>query len=305
MNTIHLAKRFLPPVVADYLKIALRKYNDPVRGYVAGGRIPWSQGYLTYKAKLLSEALEDKSLLELFRNDKALPPNYGIGIDERCIEYPWLFAHLNEKSERILDAGSILNRDYLLQKHTLANKVIHIMTLGPEKSCFWRRGISYFFSDLRDIPIRDGYYDEIISISTLEHVGFDNTGYTRNDLHREHHLDAFVDVAHEFRRVLKPGGTLLLTVPFGAYRCFRTCQIFDRALLSKFTEEFGRALHTVEKFFQYTAQGWRKATAEECADSEYVEWAARWNENRPNPLPVEPDLAAAARAVACMKIVRA
>jgi len=36
--------------------------------------------------------------------------------------------------------------------------------------------------------------------------------------------------------VLKPGGSLFLTVPFGIYRHFGTFQQFDRKLLSRVVE---------------------------------------------------------------------
>ena len=43
----------------------------------------------------------------------------------------------------------------------------------------------------------------------------------------------------EMRRVLKPGGSLLMTVPFGMYRDLGAFQQFDRKLLSRAKEAFG------------------------------------------------------------------
>ena len=250
------------------------------------------------------QALADKTLLECFRRNEPLPLGYGVGVDERCIEYPWLLAHLHDEPEVLLDAGSALNYDFILNHPVFRSKVIHILTLAPEASCFWQRGISYLFHDLRDIPIRNAYYDTIACLSTLEHVGCDNTLYTYTDADREHLPEDFVLVIHELRRTLKTGGTLFLTVPFGVYRHFGTFQQFDRKLLSRAVEAFGKTSKVTETFYRYTAEGWQLADAADCAACEYVEWITRPHDQWPNPLPVEPDLAAAARAVACVRLTK-
>jgi RNA polymerase sigma-70 factor (ECF subfamily) len=59
--------------------------------------------------------------------------------------------------------------------------MIHILSLAPEEECFWQRSVSYLFHDLRNIPIRDDYYDTISCLSTLQHVGCDNSSFTGKD----------------------------------------------------------------------------------------------------------------------------
>jgi hypothetical protein len=88
-------------------------------------------------------------------------------------EYSWLLAHLQSGPEIFLDAGSALNHAFILEQPVLEKKKLHILTLAPESNCFWQKGISYLYHDLRSIPIRDGYYDAIVGLSTLEHVGCD------------------------------------------------------------------------------------------------------------------------------------
>ncbi|GAG50248.1 unnamed protein product, partial [marine sediment metagenome] len=214
---------------------------------------------------------------------------------------------LHDGPEALLDAGSTLNHDFILDHPVFQSKLIHILTLTPEWNCFWQKGISYLFHDLRDIPIRDAYYDTITCLSTLEHIGCDNMPLTHNDSHREHRLQDFVFVMQELHRVLKPGGSLFLTVPFGIYRHIGVQQQFDRNLLSRTVEAFGKASEVTETFYRYTIEGWNVADAADCAQCEYVEWSV-WiwaHEQWPNPLPVEPDLAAAARAVACVRLTKA
>ena len=47
------------------------------------------------------------------------------------------------------------------------------------------RGISYVYCDLRDLPLRDAFYDTVISLSTLEHVGMDDEHYGSDGRPRE------------------------------------------------------------------------------------------------------------------------
>ena len=304
MNLKQVAKCLLPPIVVDAIRwVKHGNGSRTLQQYLRGGRVPWSPGYGIYKRHLITRALADETLLERFRRGDPLPSVYGVGVDERCVEYPWLLAHLHDGPEVLLDAGSTLNHDFIVDHPVFRRKVIHILTLVPEANCFWRTGISYLFHDLRDIPVRDAYYDTVACLSTLEHVGCDNTLYTRCS-HDEHRPGDFVLAIQELRRVLKPGGTLLLTVPFGVYRYFGTFQQFDRKLLSRAIEAFGNASEVTEIFYRYTADGWNVAGAEDCAECEYVEWINQPRNQWPNPLPVEPDLAAAARSVACVRLIK-
>lgn len=311
MSIKKLAKNLLPPIVIHAANYATgrnqqRTKEQILQEYFQNGRVPWSHGYGLYKIELITQTLSDKTLLEHFRCGQSLSPGYGIGIDERCIEYPWLIAHLPVEAECLLDAGSVLNHDFILNHPIFDNKKLHILTLAPEENCFWQKGVSYLYDDLRDIPIRNDYYDAIICLSTLEHVGFDNTLHIQDESYRENRPKDFVLVIKELRRVLKPGGSLFISVPFGVYRQLGTFQQFDRELLSRAVESFGSASEVTETFYQYTANGWQIAPASDCAECEYVEWVANaWQHPQlPTPIPVETDLAAASRAVACVHFVK-
>lgn len=266
-----------------------------------GGRIPWSAGYGAYKRHFVTRALEDPELLQRFRRGSTLPAGYGIGLDARCVEYPWLFAHLDEGAELVLDAGSALNHEYLLRRPLLRRKTLHILTLAPEDVCFWQERISYLFSDLRDIPVRNAFYDTVVCVSTLEHVGFDNTFYTRDDAHVEDDPEAFTHAVAELRRVLKPGGTLLLTVPFGMARRYRRLQVFDAGMLQRAVEVLGPARDLGVDFYRYTERGWDVGTQEQCAGAEFVERFSGSASPRSDAFRIEPDRAVGARAVACMR----
>ena len=103
-----------------------------VPAYRITGR-PYSPGYQTAKLRTITSAIDHG----VVRDGQDLPAGYGIAMDERVVEYPWLFAHLKPDVGKMLDAGSALNHDYLLERPPLKGADLTIMTLAPEKHCYW------------------------------------------------------------------------------------------------------------------------------------------------------------------------
>jgi SAM-dependent methyltransferase len=267
----------------------------------------WTPAYFQERQAILERAVADAALMERFTSGDPLPAGYGAGLDERCVEYPWALAHLRPGNERLLDAGSALNHPWLLDQAVFSGKDFHILTLAPEPYCAWQKGFSYIFADLRDIPVRDGFYDRIVSISTLEHVGFDTSPYTGGTSQAEPSWLAYRDALAELRRVLRPGGELLVTLPYGRKENLVIAQQFDAAALAGFVEAFGPGRAEME-FFKYSPEGWQRAGQEQCAGSAYVRWAidffldtVHYDLARAVP---ESDGAAAARSVACLRLVK-
>jgi SAM-dependent methyltransferase len=252
------------------------------------------------------DTLKNEKMLECFREGEILPQGYGIGIDDRCVEYPWVIAKLNKKPEILLDAGSVLNYDFLLDLPILRSKMIHILTLAPEEKCFWQKNVSYLFHDLRNIPIRDNFYDIIACISTLEHIGCDNSSFTSKDSDNDSRPEDFIVAIQELCRVLKPGGALFITVPFGVYSHLGAQQQFDEKMLYNFVKLLAEFGEVTERFYLYSANGWNIAIMNDCVDCRYVEWSVNlWNHRElPIPIPREPDRAVAARAVACVQMIK-
>jgi SAM-dependent methyltransferase len=266
-----------------------------IEHYINQGRIPWSEGYKPYRNQLLQQVINDPILLDCFRSGTPLPAQYGFGVDERVIEYPWVISRLGKGSGRLLDAGSTLNYPYLMAVDAIATKQVAIMTLAPEQQ-FGKANISYLYGDLRDIWFKADLFEQIVCISTLEHVGLDNTRlYTSDTAFAEAQLQDYRQVLRELKRVLAPGGQLLLTVPFGKAQNFGWMQQFDATGLAEIVTTLGHDT-TQQTIYQYTSQGWILSDANHCAECEYFDVHT-------TPTPAT-DRAAAARAVACLEFTK-
>jgi hypothetical protein len=268
---------------------------------------PWTKEYVEGRQETLCRIIRDQTLLEGLAAGRPLPAGHGAGLDERCVEYPWALAQLKPGPERLLDAGSALNHPWLLELPLFQGKGLHVLTLAPEPYCAWHMGFSYLFADLRDIPVRDGYYGRIVCISTLEHVGFDNSVYAGEAHCRCGSPEEYKRALLELRRVLAPGGELLVTLPFGRREDLVLAQQFDPALLAELIAAFAPA--EVEKtFYRYGLDGWRLSDEAACAEAAYARWAIDYFLNPGGydlaAAPVDADRAPAARAVACVRLVK-
>lgn len=251
---------------------------------------PWTAEYVELHRRLVSEVLDDRRLVEGIKNGGPLPRGYGVGFDERVVEFPWLFGQ--GLQGRVLDAGSALNHEHVLDRFLPQVEDLHIVTLEPEALSFTRRRVSHVFADLRDLPYRHAYFETVVCLSTLEHIGMDNTLYgvvgpRADDPERE-----MCKAIRELIRVTAPGGRILVTVPYGRREDHGWFRQFDRREVEALLEAFGGNSSTA--VFSYGDGGWQVSNLACASDRRYRDFLA-------DPTPVA-DRAAAARAVVCVAV---
>lgn len=276
----------------------LQSKNDTsVQQFQADGYLPWTKGYVDHKWQQINEAINSDEILQIFRNQSQLPPKFGWRLDERIIEYSWLLSQLELRPRRLFDAGSALNFELILKRLHELGRNVTIMTLEPEQQAYWKLKVSYQYGDLRQTPFQDEWFDEIVSVSTLEHIGFDNTFYGSN---AKPESGNYIQAVNELWRILKPNGVLYITLPYGeADDIIINGKVFARQFNADMLDRLLGCLKTDSKhsvFYRYTADGWILSEQSSCDDLHYFNIHTQQN--------YDEDVAAAARAVCCIRAIK-
>lgn len=256
------------------------------------GSVPHAAGAIAARWRAIASAIEPDA------------GPYGFsdaGVDERVVEYAWLFDRmraLRAGGGRVLDAGSVLNHPPLLAAwRSQGFPPLSIVTLAFEGRAFPTSDVGYEFADLRRLPYRDGWFSVVACLSTVEHVGMDNriygaSGATALDPDREAVL-----ALRELLRVTRPGGSLFLSVPFGASSNRGWFRIFGPRELERLLSECGWEA-PLARYFRATRDGWRECAVDAAEGAGYNEPPER------NGQRTAPAFVAAAEAVALIEMRR-
>jgi len=283
------AKNVLVPLKARQ-KARIKKYKS-------NGAVPWSTGYHEYKEQQIGNVITDLQIIKGFQS-QSIPVGYGIGVDDRIVEYPWIFSNLSNEKKIMLDAGSTFNFDYLLDHPTIKQKDLTIYTYYPESPNFNEKRVSYVYGDLRVLPFRDNYFDEIVCQSTLEHIDMDNSmyGYDLSHVTNKNKSYEYLKVIAEISRVLKPQGTAMITFPYGIFENHGFFQQYDNEMVGRMRNELDANGQTTLTFFKYSKEGWAVSKQENCED------ATSYNPH--TGLGKGTDGAAHSRCICCIKFIK-
>lgn len=154
----------------------------------------------------------------------------SVFINERIIEIPFAISCLEGvvKNERVLDLGC-----------TESVLPLNVACLGYKVTGLDYRPYPYYHpnlvvaqGDILKLPFKSNSFGAVFCISTIEHVG---VGFYQDP--------ALPDAGDalaigEVRRVLKPGGLLVLTVPFGKAQITPQQRIYDHVSLKRLVSGF-------------------------------------------------------------------
>jgi SAM-dependent methyltransferase len=279
--------------------------NSLAKLYGSTDRRPWRLGYAEFRSAYLTQALANDKLLDALEQGTGLPAGHGYRLDARVVEIPWCLSRLRAESVRdVLDAGSSLNYHPVVASAPLRGKRLTIATLAPERRCYWNLGISYLFGDLRSLQLRDACVDAICCISTIEHVGMDNERYASEvGESRRGASNEFEKAVIDLRRILRPGGRLMITFPFGRYEDHGWFQQFDGALTDRLIGSF-QPSRVVENVFKYEAQGWQLSDRASCASCTFFDVQESKYFKSGSTLDFPADFRAGEGAVMCLELYK-
>jgi SAM-dependent methyltransferase len=131
------------------------------------------------------------------------------GTDERVVEIPWVLSRLR-RSGRVLEVG------YAFAEIAWLGALLRsgVELVGVDLAAREVTGMETVQADVRELPLPDGVFDQVLLVSTLEHVGADTAVYGV-EADDGGGADARAQALRELGRVLRRGGTLLVTVPLG------------------------------------------------------------------------------------------
>jgi len=234
--------------------------------WIRNGRVPGESGYSAARWSAIERGLAERS-----------QEGYGYhdaGLDERVVEYPWALHRLRERwiaGTPILDAGSALNHAPVLAHCRREGlRPISVVTLHYEGRADVSDDVRYEFSDLRQLPYRDGWFSSIVCLSTLEHVGMDNRMYGDTASTSSNPTREVGRVLEELRRVIQPGGVLLVSVPFGKRDDRGWFRILDADDLQVLMQSPHWRVDD-SRIVRATEQGWRECSAADAASAGYNE----------------------------------
>ncbi len=203
-----------------------------------------------------------------FPGSFALPTPFARGLNERAVELTFAQLLYTPQGE-VLDIGHAnAKQSHLdfLSRFTTKDNLTGIDLGEPiyDTTPYYKKSIR---ADITQHPFADNTFDVIWCISTLEHFGMDiamyNDQYTRDAGLAGRALQAIVPA-------LKPGGRLLLTVPFGRHENHGWFINYDAAHWNDLLDAVRDRVRISEWYFKHTEKrGWHQVPAGELAFTSY------------------------------------
>ncbi|MFN2544852.1 MAG: methyltransferase domain-containing protein [Actinomycetota bacterium] len=190
-------------------------------------------------------------LIREVRTGAGVSFNRPIGADttERVVEIPWMLSRRRDAS-RVLDVG------YAFASHVWTSALLDLgipSLHGLDPTAATVPGMRRVRGDVRGLPYRDGSFDLVYCVSTLEHVG--RTGYGLEKQGGNSDDAAAKRSLVELARVLAPGGRLLLSVPFGKREDLGWMLQYDEDAWGSLVES-GPMTVEEREIFRLTPAGW-------------------------------------------------
>lgn len=123
------------------------------------------------------------------------------------IKWTWILAHIRHSEGLVLDVGS--GNGMTALGASFAGSDVVAVGPEPEQFPFHPHGIQYVQGDLNRLEFDPASFDQILSCSSVEHVGLSG----RSDASEDPEGDLLA--MEKMAGLLKPDGDMVLTIPVG------------------------------------------------------------------------------------------
>jgi SAM-dependent methyltransferase len=170
----------------------------------------------------------------------------GYGMHSRSIEHGWCLEQIT-KDSKILEVGCTTS--YFSHELAARTKRLYGLDVRP---CPSKPPLMVFSQqDIRKTEYPENFFDIIILVSTLEHIGLGGYG----DYQQQ---NGDIEAVAQLRRILIPGGKILITVPFsGSFTVCGITRIYDEDRIKKICESFKVIKND---YFIHQKKNWVKVT---------------------------------------------
>ena len=187
---------------------------------------------------------------------------YGVNDTERCIEIPWTIScYRGEK--KVLDIGYANAEERYLKELSALNipKLYGIDIVEKDIN-----GIITIRGDIRktNLPYNI-FFDLVFCVSTIEHIGRDNTVYDKKYYENDDLGD--LKAIKEIHRITKKGGRIVLTAPYGKFHDYGWFIQYDDGRWNELIRA-SKCKQLREDFFIYK-NGWYNSNKHELKDILY------------------------------------
>lgn len=178
---------------------------------------------------------------------------------DRYIEYHFAIKNLPKPPAKILDVGcSGSFFPLLLAAFGYETYGIDIRNY-PILNKLQFDNFTFVKEDIRKTSFPDSFFDAITAISTIEHIGISGRYGESQDLSDDK------KAIDEMKRILKPKGIIILTIPFGKAKIIKPyCRIYDSNLIQQRVE--GLKIEKEEYYMQDSNNDWYRCSKEEVQD---------------------------------------
>jgi hypothetical protein len=182
----------------------------------------------------------------------------GAGLTERVVEIPWVLRSLPpDRESNVLDVGTAFSIPIYKWLLVRQPHVIEVADLAKADI----PGLKSHVADVRSLPFADDSFEVAICISTLEHVGMDNTGYGVGSGGA-----GDVDALRELGRVAP---RVLVTVPAGGDANLGSHRQYAPQTFRRAVEQAELTVERLEVFAHDPVSGWARAHEDAIDDRSY------------------------------------